>query len=302
MRSPARLLALTGLALLSFVGASGCAADTDEAPSESLGQDEAELAKHVRLDRVKPAEVAAAYAEELAPQVSACLAKNPSLQAITTNIAKGLASRPYACAWDVQSLAVGVLAEKNVPSLPASQLAAAIAPYATAVLARAVDADGFYVAPKTGHLDFFYAEKRAREEKALSLAKNPAGVDLRALRAAWRKVEEERGNLDSDWLNPVRVDRDPSLGDVKRAGQMWWGVSQASWGLAAIADFHAADEGPDGSAEFAPIASALKQRSIKKRWYLTGRDSGRGDGWSRNYLVVLDEHQQLWGFQMGYSE
>jgi hypothetical protein len=59
----------------------------------------------------------------------------------------------------------------------------------------------------------------------------------------------------------------------------------------------AASEGPNNDPAFAPIRTALRKSSIKKRFYFAY--SGM---WSSNVLIVIDQHGQAWGMQMGYSE
>jgi len=75
------------------------------------------------------------------------------------------------------------------------------------------------------------------------------------------------------------------------------GLSLVSSGYHAISDFASAYEGPESDPDFAPIATALRKRSIKKRFYF----ARQGD-WSSNVLIVVDQYGQAWGMQMGYSE
>jgi hypothetical protein len=140
---------------------------------------------------------------------------------------------------------------------------------------------------------------KTREEKALGLAAAPGGRSLREVRELWREVQRQRGNLDSAWLNPVKLSSDrPSLGDIRYAMQLPREAEYVSWGAEAVDDFYVAYEGVDEDPEFLPIADLVRGPSIKKRWYF----AGGGGEWSTNVLIVLDEHNQLWGMQMGYSE
>ena len=45
----------------------------------------------------------------------------------------------------------------------------------------------------------------------------------------------------------------------------------------------------------------VARKGIKKRYYMFAGGYDYGP-WTRNYLVVIDEHNQLYGFMMGYSE
>ncbi len=286
--------------VLAATAVGACApASTDEGPSAS---EEAALVSLTRLDRVTPAEVAKLYAADLAPHVAACAAAHPQI----TDIDAGNLDTFYRAGtdwhWDVREAVRGMLAQNGGRPVPVATLASAVEPYATARLSEHVDGDGFYVAPRDGALDFYYAELRAREAKALSLARDPAGLSIADAREKWRAVEHARSNLDSAWLNPVKVGASPGIGDIRKAMGIGRSVAYVACCYDAVDQFGEADEGPDGARAYIPLAQMLKSQAIKKRWFFAGRDSGRGDGWSRHYLVVLDKNDQLWGVMMGYSE
>ena len=81
------------------------------------------------------------------------------------------------------------------------------------------------------------------------------------------------------------------------------GLPRRESGHEAIDDFMESEEcvASANPHDFAPIATALHGSGIKKRFSFAGRSSG-DFGWSRHYIVVIDEHNQVWGFQSGYSE
>lgn len=286
---------LLGFTVASFVALAGCGGGGAAPAVES---EEASLVQQIRLDRVKPPEIAATYAARLRPDLEACVARHPEITHVDAQNLKVFYRVGVVWHWDVKYAVQGMLAEGGGAPIPTAELSARLEPYATAVLSRHVDADGFFVWPREGLLDFYEAVTATQEEKALSLAKDPGGKSLREIRAMWREVQEDRGNLDSAWLNPVKVGGPPTLGDVRKAMGIGRGVGYQSWGHDAVEDFHQAPEGPEEASAFDPIAAALRGPGIKKRWYF----AGGGDEWSRNYLVVLDEHDQLWGFMMGYTE
>jgi hypothetical protein len=136
----------------------------------------------------------------------------------------------------------------------------------------------------------------SNERNAFARADNPTGIVLSELREQWRKVEGEN-NLDSSFVLPVVVSKEPTLNEIRKKLHGPW-AEEIEFGFKAIEVFGSADEGPGGSTEFKPIADALKGSSIVKRWYFFSA----GENWSHNTLVVLDEHSQMWGFSMGYSE
>jgi len=283
----------------------GCAADATNDPTVS----ESELrASAQRLDRVTVAEIVAVDQEHMKTSLDACKARHPDIQRVTTgNLSRFTQSNGEHTSFhfrverllrelDQDSIAVsGILSKLEARServLGPMAGAGGILDYDAASRVRANQEELF---------DHHYAYSVAAERKALDRARNPRGVDLREIREQWR-VLERATNLDSAWLNPVKMSGDPSTVDVKKALQIDYEASQSSWGTQAVEDFHQAGEGPEGSAAFEPIKTALGAASIKKRWYFSGGGERRGGAWSRNYLAVLDEHNQLWGFMMGYSE
>ncbi len=80
----------------------------------------------------------------------------------------------------------------------------------------------------------------------------------------------------------------------------YW-VQNYAWGYQAIDPFHNGLAATDESPDFEPIAEALKSSSIRKRYYIN--DSGEHTGvWDVTCLLVLDEHDQMWGFVMDCSQ
>lgn len=286
------ILVATFLGLSAVVVGCGQADTTDAASVESP------LVSITRLDRVKPAEVAAEYAAHLEPSLKSCIRGNPNIVNVDRSNLDAFYRPGVQSHYDVREALDKMLSEEGVTSIPVATLSTGIASWAERALSRSVDVEGYYVAPHDGGLIFYSAEMKVREDKALSLAALPGGKPLREIREQWREVQTVQGNLDSAWLNPVKVGSEPSLGDVKKAMGVRYSASFASWGDQAIDDFYTAHEGPAEAAEFDPIRDFLKGPSIKKRWYF----QDGGNEWSSNTLVVLDEHGQLWGMQMGYSE
>ncbi|MBX3260949.1 MAG: hypothetical protein KIS78_16435 [Labilithrix sp.] len=281
-------------ASLALVGCAG-----DAARSDGLGADESLLVTQTRLDRVTPQEVAAAYASSMVPNVAKCVAAHPEITLLDRSHVEGFYRVGVVSYFGVRHFVLALLEANGGQPIPVDQLTDMVEPYAIAELSLSVDADGYYVRPANDGGRFLEAELAAREEKALTSAKNPRGTTLRAVREMWREVQEEQRGLDSEWLSPVRISGgSPSLADIRRAMNMPYQVRYETWGNEAIDEFHVAGEGPDETALFDPIADLLRGPGIKKRWYF----AGGGNEWSAHYLVVLDEHDQLWGFMMGYSE
>lgn len=138
--------------------------------------------------------------------------------------------------------------------------------------------------------------ERVEERNALRAFKAPQGINLKKLIEQWGTVQED-ASLDTDVFYPVLFSAQPSLTDIRRAfpiGKV--GLVSTKW--KAIDDFAGSDEGPAGDEGFKPIGDALKGPGIRQRFYFRGE----AEDWSSNVLLVVDEHNQAWGFQMGYSQ
>lgn len=281
--------------LLSASALAGC---TATAPNDEPAASEAALTTITKLDRVTPAEVAATYTQQTKAGLEACIAGHPEITKVDAANLDAFYRVGSEYHWDVREAIEGILAEQGGVAIATSALGASIEPWAKRELSKHTDSDGFYAPPREGQLAFYYAELHTREAKAHALAAAPGGKSFAELRAIWREVQSARGNLDSAWLRPVKVSGEPTLGEIEKAMRIPFDASFESWGNTAVDEFEEADEGPNGAREFAPLAVFLKSSAIKKRWLFQAYDSN----YSTNVLVVLDEHNQLWGMQMGYSK
>lgn len=291
MLKRAVLLSLSLLALPAFTG---CAAD----PQEETASDESELrgTKFTRLDQATPEQVADTFKATFVKQLDECLEAHPSIRSVTKNDISTLTSIGNLHYIDLGEALRYMLDDKGLESARPSTLKGYARSWALAKLASHVK-NGKVAFEGVDPLAIYEAVRHTEEALSIANAAQPRGIDIAALRAQWREVEAEN-NLDSDFLRPVKVDREPSLTEIKK--HFGYGrLSMQSFAWDAVDDFANAGEGPEGSVKFKPIQNALKHSlGIKKRWYLTGG----GSEWSRNVLIVMDEKNQLWGFMMGYSE
>jgi hypothetical protein len=282
---------LLSLSLLAFTG---CAAPAEE----ETASDESELrgTKFTRLDRATADQVADTFKATFDRQLAECLAAHPSITTITKNNISTLTSIGNVHYIDLGDALEKMLEDKGQQSARVTTLKSYARTWALAKLAPHVK-DGKVAFEGVDPLAIYEAVRDTEEALSIANAEKPRGIDLAALRAQWREVEGEN-NLDSDFLRPVKVDREPSLTEIKK--HFGYGrLSMQSFGWDAVDEFAGSHEGPAGSAKFKPIQNALKHSiGIKKRWYFTGG----GEEWSRNVLVVMDEKNQLWGFMMGYPE
>jgi hypothetical protein len=285
---------LLSLSLLVFTGI-GCAAPAGE---EETASEESELrgTKFTRLDQATPSQVADTFEATFVEQLDACFAAHPSIRMVTKNNISDLTSIGSLHYIDLGQALRSMLDDKGQQSARPSTLKGYARTWALAKLAPHVK-DGKVAFEGVDPLAIYEAVRDTEEALSIANAEKPRGIDIAGLRAQWIEVEGEN-NLDSDFLRPVKVDRVPTLGEIKK--HFGYGrLSMESFGWDAVDDFATAGEGPDGSAKFKPIQTELKHAlGLKKRWYF----AGVGSDWSRNVLVVMDEKNQLWGFMMGYSE
>ena len=270
----------------------------------------------IRLERATPQEVAAHFSVRFAEQLDACFAHyvqtvDAQATVITAEVLQGFRSTyPYdgsetvgTCyeTYDLMDVINKLFALHAVSEAEPETIKRWFEPWAVDQLQAAV-VDGAVV----GAYDLvFYDDVQAvQDENAIKREKAPTGIDLGALRAAWREVQTHT-TLDREYFNPVILD--PTLVNDSRifaAMKEAFPVSRLelySWGRQAIDDFWQSVEGPEGDPAFEPIAQQLKQRSITKRFYFAG-GGYEPFGWSRNIVLVYDEHGQMFGMMMGYSE
>jgi len=263
-----------------------------------------------RLERATPTEVTAAFKAKRSGELTECFAAyQQHIDASATRLTKDVANKFITVAiqtndgacddWSTLSdLVEGVLDTNGLTDATPTQLISKITGWAKPQLVAATT-DGYVDAGKAPLL--FYSDLMAvREANAREREVNPTGVDLAAIRTAWDDVRDET-TLDRAYLNPVTFPAGVLDGNQAfkylRAAFPLETLTLQSTGYSAISDFAAADEGPEGDVAFKPIATALRKLSIKKRFYF----ARQGD-WSSNVLIVVDQHGQAWGMQMGYSE
>ncbi len=304
------LLAISTLATLS-----GCAdsdAELFELDDEAATMDgKADgLPGITRLERATPTEVTAAFKAKRSTELTECFtAYQQRIDATATRLSKNVASQFITVAiqttdgacddWSTLSdLVGGVLDTNGLTDATPTQLISKITGWVKPQLTAATT-DGYVEAEKAPLL--FYSDIMAvRDANARALEVNPTGVSLTAIRTAWDDVRDET-TLDRAYLNPVKFPAGALDGTQAfkylRAAFPLKTLTLQSTGYAAISDFAAANEGPEGDPAFKPIATALKKSSITKRFYF----ARQGD-WSSNVLIVVDNKGQAWGMQMGYSE
>ncbi|MDX2086772.1 MAG: hypothetical protein SFX73_02925 [Kofleriaceae bacterium] len=261
----------------------------------------------VRLERATVAEVAAFVAERRGGQLADCFdAYRRELDPAATYLTKAVANKfisvdDEACAeWsDLQEATNGVLDARGVTRALPEDVIDGIAAWATTRIQPAA-VSGF-VSPKKISVSFYDELSTVQDQNAMAREKNPTGVSLAGLRDKWDAVQS-RTTLDREFYNPVTfaagaLDGDQVFRNLRAAFPLR-NLALESSGTRAITDFAAANEGPEGDPAFAPIATALRKTSIRKRFYF----AGGGEGWSSNVLIVVDQHGQAWGMQMGYSE
>lgn len=145
---------------------------------------------------------------------------------------------------------------------------------------------------------------RLKKESAIRRAKTPQGIQLDQLVRQLDAFGLARP-VTYSFLDPVSID--PNLSSQEKilssieSTFIPSGVELHSAGTKAVEAFWNASEAGGKDPRFAPIAELLKKPSIKNQFYFYG--SGEYPfGWSAHILLVLDEHNQMYGLKMGYQE
>ncbi len=293
MKAHAALVAL-GAALL-VTGCSGAADDVAPA-TQDVSQDELRASAGKRLANASVDEVVDAGRAMLTEHLDAVRAAHPQMSRITS------ANRTaFTTVGSTSYMALGEIIDailKTQSSVAPSSILGKLDDVARPAISEKATR-GIVKCDSGGDVGLFVYDacKRAEEENAFSRAEKPAGIDFDAIRAAWRATTES-SNLDNELVLPVAFPSEPNLAQLRKMADIR--VPYAASAFDAIDAFATADESSaaDNARAFAPIKAALRSAGIKKRYAF----SGRGDGYSRNFLIVVDEHNQAWGFMSGYSE
>lgn len=304
----------TSLAISSLLVAACAASEPD--PDLLLDQDaiesgaddgKADGIELTRLERVTVAELADYTIDVRGTEIVDCFAGyREEIDASATHVTKAIADKFYAVRapachdWSLLArIAKGVLDLRGFSRALPTTIVSSIGAWARPQLETA--AVGGYVSPEKVSLQFYGDLVVLQDRNAIAREQDPPGVDLGAIRTAWDRVRANT-TLDRAYLNPVTFGpgalEGSRLFSSLRAAFPLRGLALEATGYDAIAEFAGAYEGPDHDPAFAPIRTALRKGSIKKRFYF----SGGGEGWSRNVLIVIDQHGQAWGMLMGYSE
>ncbi|MCB0367778.1 MAG: hypothetical protein KDD68_20410 [Bdellovibrionales bacterium] len=275
----------------------------------------------VPLGQVTPAEVAVEFQKSMSSSLKGCLARwekennKVGQNLITKEIVSqfrnsgypnGGSSRLPHCqdAYDLGDAVIAMLKRRGKTSVHTRTMVRWFKEMAHEDLSSHVDAQGYINKNAPYSLLYYGAINRAENKKVEKAFKVPGSMNYKFLRTTWNKVGSGT-TLDQGFFNPVQLDSaviesDQLFSHLRKAFDLRR-ISYVSAGFTAIEDFWNSHEGPEGDKEFAPLATALKETAILKRFYFAGGEEDPFP-WSRNILIVVDEHHQAWGFYMGYSE
>jgi hypothetical protein len=264
-----------------------------------------------RLERATADEVAASFQDVRGTQIADCFAVytaeiDPDATTLSAEVAgeflhvSDLGEGNVCEDWsELEETVNGVLAQLGVAEAPIGDVIDALDDYAVAQLADA-KTDGFVDLAKAAPL-FHDDIVRVQDANAIAREQDPTDVDLTEIRAAWDQVRiNEQETLDGSYLNPIVFPKtvlDGSDLDIfkgLRSAFPLEGLKLIATSRRAINGFWQNNDGPDDDPDFEPIAITLEKTSIVKRFYF------RGD--RNNMLLVVDDQNQAWGLQMGYSE
>jgi hypothetical protein len=287
--------------------------DLDEDAAAAGADGKADSFSFTPLERATPTQVSKTFQARVGEEVTACFdAYKSKVDSTATTLSKAvtdkfgdvrLATNFTKCDYDLDDIVLGVLESLGKTTATPSEVVDGLVDWAKPQL-QASSSSG-YVQLRDLDLIFYDDLMKTRDANAREKELDPAGVDIAALVDQYKEVQNWT-TLDRAWLNPVKFPAGaldgPDIWKYLRAAFPLRYLSLVSTGYSAVRDFGAADEGPEGDHAFDPIATALRKQSIKKRFYYSGGGEIAGNGWSSNVLIVVDEHGQAWGMQMGYSE
>jgi len=302
------------LVATALVMTSACvsAEDDEFAWDEEAASYEGKADSHVQFTRLaaaSPEEVAAAFDQRVGAQLEGCFdAYKRMFDADATELTNEIAAKflnvstqtegRHCRSWsELADTVNGLLAQEDASSISVDDALPLIPQWAASQMKVGSDGVVFDESRSTFWQDLSDTE----DANAMARMKKPRGIDPAELRVQWDKVRQDT-TLDRDFHNPVTFSdgalEGRSLFRSLRAAFPLRSTRLVSTGQNAIRDFGEAQEGPEGDPEFTPVASLLRKTSIRKRFYF----SGGGEGWSTNMLIVIDQHNQVWGLRMGYSE
>ena len=276
--------------------------ELDRDAAESI-DGKADTITFTRLERATPAQVAASIEQVHGKGVAACFAAYKShYDGSATYLTAAVADKFVGICedWATNGEVVkGVLRDQGLTMATLATVLGGISVWAKPQL-EATAADGFVNLAKAP-LTFYDDILRVQDGLAGDRERDPSGIDLAKVRWQWKRVRED-STLDRAYLNPVTfsagaLDSDQVFHCLRAAFPLH-GLTLSAAASSAVDTFATAHEGPDNDPAFGPIATAFKKGSIKKRFYF----AGTGEGWSSNVLIVIDDHAQAYGMQMGYSE
>ena len=305
-RTPLVILVLAGCGTLSD-------AELDEQAVAEGADGKADAVAMTRLERATPTQATTSFTRQRSAELTGCFADYQMLiDSSATRISKAVADKFYSlgdqtgwahCTWDLGDIVDGILDLRGVTEATPSQIIADMPAWAKPKFQAAAVAG--YVEVKNLDVTLYGDLMRVRDENAMARERDPSGIDLAAIREQWKLVRDDT-TLDRAYLNPVTFPAGAldgtSVFKNLRAAFPLRGLTLQSSAFTALSEFAQAHEGPGGDAAFTPIATALRKSSIKKRFYFAGGGEYAGNPWSSNVLIVVDEHGQAWGMQMGYSE
>lgn len=155
------------------------------------------------------------------------------------------------------------------------------------------------------------AVRESRARSALAKVEDPTGIKLADLIALWDSIQGELGGFEYKFLFPVIVGSAPDYSRIRDAfdfqtkstgpqDRNWRRFNCSSKNDDPISKFFIAIAGKENEEIFSPIVEILKLASIKSSFYYTA--SGEVPKWSIHSLLILDEHGQMYGLEVLFSD
>ncbi len=300
-----------GVALLSMIG---CAADVaapqtgDEIVLSQRGKADT-TGRIVSLGASTPEQVARVFADLVDEQLDKCLDAHPGTERVTAAQARTFTVVGRTTHQDAKAAILGLLKERDQSSISIEVVREAAYEYARSRLARFVDDDGNYDGTvawgeEGDTLDFGRAYRLSQWRRERSQLRNPEGLDIAAVREAFKDAAEAAHEQASDTeVLTVAVfvgapyDHDAES-DVE-AIQQFLGADEEftvleGRGEEALTKFKEDVLQDDDRVD--ALLAAMRNPAIVDTFLFNVGEDGSGS----YLLVVVDNLGQLWGFQVSY--
>lgn len=145
------------------------------------------------------------------------------------------------------------------------------------------------------------ALSKARANNALERVKNPNGINIKELVADWKRIENELGGIDYNFIFPIGFNKEPKFDEISEIFNLS-AFDFISSEKKSIKNFFDEIATYYEGAPFKSIIKALNKPGIKDAYYFSLTFSGQELFTPITHsLLILDEHNQMFGLEVRVS-